>query len=183
MGHVTWLNIVKHIQGGQFSPSWPKKSVPGGPRSAWRQPFLAQNDDIWPLAVPASTNGLNIGWTWLNTVKHIQGGQFGPLGPQKVSPRSPRSAQKTTFFGSKMAIYGCFWHPPVALSRGLNGFNISLWMCPVMFNQLWVLFNPFWGIGGNHGKIHCFGRFSEPPGPQKGSQTQKKVGASVNHNN
>ena len=76
------------------------------------------------------------GWTWLNIVKHIQGGQFGPLGPQKNVTREPQKRPKTVFFGSKLAIFGCFWHPPVALSRGLNGFNISPWMCPVMFNQV-----------------------------------------------
>ena len=76
------------------------------------------------------------GWTWLNIVKHIQGGQFGPLGPQKNVTREPQKRPKTVFFGLKLAIFGCFWHPPVALSRGLNGFNISPWMCPVMFNQV-----------------------------------------------
>ena len=108
---------------------------------------------------------------WVNMVEHCQTHPGGPVwairAPKNVT-REPQKRPKTVFFGSKLAIFGCFWHPPVALSRGLNGFNISPWMCPVMFNQVWALFNPFWGIGGNHSKIHCFGRFLEPPGTLQG---------------
>ena len=123
------------------------------------------------------------GWTWLNIVKHIQGGQFGPVGPQKSVTKEPQKRPKKAFFGSKMAIFGCFWHPPVALSRGLNGFNISPWMCSIMFKQLWALFSFFWRIGGNQSKIRCFGRFGglqgpcrAPPGTPKGVPDTKKGG-------
>ena len=117
-------------------------------------------------------------WTWLNIVKHIQGSQFGPLGPQKSVTKELQKCPKTAIFCSKMAIFGCFWHPPVALSRGLNGFNISPWMCSIMFKQLWALFSFFWRIGGNQSKIRCFGRFGglqgPPRDPKRGPRHQKR---------
>ena len=107
--------------------------------------------------------------TRLNIVKHLRGGLFGPLGPQKRVTGEPQNRQNMPFLSQNWQFFRCFLHPPVALSRGWNAFNISPWMCSVMFNQLWALFNPFRGIGSNQSQIHCFGRFLEPPGLLQGS--------------
>ena len=55
---------------------------------------------IWPQAVPATPNGLGVGWTWLNIVLHIWGGEFGPLWPPKngiLGPQNPPKSSEDAF--------------------------------------------------------------------------------------
>ena len=64
-------------------------------------PLLTQNSHIWLWAASAAPNGLNIGWTWLNIVFHIRGGQLGPFRPPEIVNLGPQNHRKMVFFGIK----------------------------------------------------------------------------------
>ena len=65
-------------------------------------PLLTQNSHIWLWAASAAPNGLNIGWTWLNIVFHIRGGQLGPFRPPEIVNFGPQIHPKMFFFSLKL---------------------------------------------------------------------------------
>ena len=65
-------------------------------------PLLTQNSHIWLWAASAAPNGLNIGWTWLNIVFHIRGGQLGPFWPPEIVNFGPQIHPKMCFFSLKL---------------------------------------------------------------------------------
>jgi len=71
-------------------------------------------DACWQnVAIHALCQAQNFGCQALSTILH----------PCSGDPRSVKNGHfcpKYAIFGSKMAILRCFWHPPVALSRGLT---------------------------------------------------------------
>ena len=137
VGH--WLNMAEHCQthpGGSVWAFMAPKNVTRGPQKRSKTAFFGPK---WPYLAISSPGKRKWVEHWLNMVEHCQTHPGGPVwairAPKNVT-REPQKRPKTVFFGSKLAIFVCFWHHPVALSRGLNGFNISPWMCPVMFNQV-----------------------------------------------
>ena len=63
--------------------------------------YFAPNHIFLPWTAPADPYGFNIGWTWLNIVKHIQGSLLGPFRPQKSVIEGPWKCPKWAFLAHK----------------------------------------------------------------------------------
>ena len=148
-------------QNGRFQGLWGfPMPLFGGPKGPNRSPWmcLTMSNLVQPMSNP-----------------------FGAAGGAYVR-KWPSLAEYGPFWG--------LWGPPVPFFGGPEGPNRSPWMCLTMSNLVQPMSNPFgfarnaiWGpiVLGDFWSLQ--GPFRTPQGPRNGSQTQKKVGALVNHHN
>ena len=153
-----WPSLAEY---GPFLGLWaPPVPLFGGPKGPNRSPWmcLTMSNLVRPMSNP-----------------------FG-AGGDAYGPKWPSLAEYDPFWG--------LWGPPVPLIGGPEGPNRSPWMCLTMSNHVQSMFSPgrvartsirgstilgdFWSLQAP---------FRDPQWPKKGSQTQKKVGTSVNHHN
>ena len=104
----------------------------------------------------------------MNIVKHIQGGQFGPLGPQKNVTREP---QKRSFLAQNWPFLGASgtpqWHFLGALMVSTYPLDVSCNVQPTL-----SLVQPFFGalevIKARYPVLRDLGASRAPSGPPRG---------------
>ena len=91
-----WLNKVEHCISHPGGSIWALKAPKN--RNAKNGHFGQKIGNFQPLTPPTFLNRLNIGWTRLRIVFHIQGGLFEFCGPPKTVMGGPQKRQKWPFW-------------------------------------------------------------------------------------
>ena len=148
-----WLNMVEHctshLGGWVWTPLAPQKWHFGAPEPP-------KNDLFWPknaILGHRQSQRPQLGWTWLNIVLHIWGGEFGPFLPPKNGSTALLGPPKGLVLAPKGPFLG-----PLRSSEGLGG-------------QIWSQLLPIGPAGLVTWLPHSLALYrpsSEPPGAPKG---------------